>query len=124
MEKTVFIVDDDPSIRELLRVNLEHRGFKVKSAVDGSDALAQLSVSVPDLVILDVIMPKIDGLELCKLLKDDKEFQNTKILMLTAKGQQRDRMIGKEILKADEYITKPFDVEKLIETIEKLLRVE
>jgi len=121
MAKKIVVVDDDYSIRELLEVNLKYYGYEVRTAGDGMAALGVLKETLPDLVILDVIMPELDGWELCKIIRDDHEFENTKIVMLTAKGHDKDRMIGKEILKADEYITKPFDMGKLINTVKELL---
>ncbi len=117
MANKIFVVDDDASIRELLEINLKYRGYEVSTAANGKEALRILKNDIPDLVILDVMMPEMDGWELCKILRDDHQFNNTKIIMLTAKGQDKDRMIGKEILKADEYITKPFDMDDLIRVI-------
>ena len=117
----IVVVDDDSSIRELLEVNLRYKGYEVTSAADGKEALSVLKSAPPDLVILDVMMPEIDGWELCKIIRDDHQFKNTKIVMLTAKGQDKDKMIGKEILKADEYITKPFDMGGLMMTIQTML---
>jgi len=118
----VLVVDDDPSIRELLVVNLEKRGFTVDSLGDGREVLDNVARESPDIVILDVMMPYVDGWEICKMIRDNPRFSGIKILMLTARDSMRDRMIGKDILKADEYITKPFVLADLMEAIRRLLR--
>src|SRR5512143_2696978 len=95
----ILVIDDDPTIRELLFVNLERRGFSVAVVGDSRFALAAVSSGQPDLVILDVMMPDVDGWEICKMIRDDRRLDTVRILMLTARGTPRDRMIGKEILK-------------------------
>ncbi len=117
----VLVVDDDKSIRELLVVNLGKRGFLVEALGDSRKALDAIAEGNPDLVILDVMMPDVDGWEICKVIRDNPRFDRIKILMLTARDSPRDRMIGKEILKADEYMTKPFDLDALMEAIRRLL---
>jgi DNA-binding response OmpR family regulator len=118
---TVLIVDDDPNIRELISVNLLSMGRSVVIASDGKEAMEKINANVPDLIILDIMMPEIDGWELCKWVRDDPRLQGVKILMLTAKGTDRDRLIGREIFKADEYMTKPFDIDLLLQTVSRLL---
>jgi two-component system response regulator VicR len=121
MSAKIAIIDDDPNIRELLYVNLQRRGYKAISEGDSTKSLEIIEEHMPDLVILDVMMPEIDGWELCKIIRDNYKFAHIKIVMLTAKSTAKDKMIGKEILKADEYITKPFDMGQLIQTVKRLL---
>ena len=116
-----MIIDDDPSIREVLHINLSARGYEVISLSSGQEALETLHVEKPDLILLDVMMPDLDGWEVLKIMRDHYEENEFKILMLTAKSTDRDKLIGKSILKADEYITKPFDIDELISIIRKVL---
>ncbi len=116
-----MIIDDDPVIRELLYFNLSVRGYKVISCASGQKALEMFSQEKPDLILLDVMMPEMDGWEVLKILRDHYD-RDIKILMLTAKGTERDKLIGKSILKADEYVTKPFDLESLLNLIAKSLQ--
>ena len=118
---SVVVVDDDPEILELLQFNLQIRGYTVDSFSNGKEALDTIFDEEPDLVILDVIMPDLDGWEILKILRDHFNEHEIKILMLTAKSTDRDKLIGKSILKADDYITKPFDLSDLLKTVKKLL---
>jgi len=121
VQRNLLIVDDDPNIRELLAVNLAAAGYGITTAADGSEALSRVRERRPDCIILDIMMPEIDGWEFCKSIRDDPELYDTKIVMLTAKGTEKDKMIGRDIFKADEYMTKPFDVDELQKVIERLL---
>jgi DNA-binding response OmpR family regulator len=120
MGPTILIVDDDANVLELVRVNCAAKGYTVLTATDGNEAILAVEKIMPALVILDVMMPEMDGWEVCKILRDEYK-DSIKILMLTAKDTARDKMIGKDILKADEYMTKPFDVDALLSTVEHLL---
>jgi DNA-binding response OmpR family regulator len=118
---TILIVDDDPNIRELLSVNLISAGYAVVEACDGRDAIVKIQASPPDLIVLDIMMPEIDGWEFCKFVRDDPLLEKIKIIMLTARGAEKDKLIGREIFKADEYMTKPFDIDQLKIAIGRLL---
>jgi DNA-binding response OmpR family regulator len=118
---TILVVDDDQNIRELISVNLIAAGYSVTIAADGKEAMEKISATIPDLIILDIMMPEVDGWELCKWVRDDPLFQNVKILMLTAKGSSRDKLIGREIFRADDYMTKPFEIGLLQQTVSRLL---
>jgi DNA-binding response OmpR family regulator len=118
---TILVVDDDRNIRELISVNLRSAGYSVIVASDGNEAMEKIHAQTPDLIILDIMMPEIDGWELCKWVRDDPQLGNVKILMLTAKGTERDKLIGREIFKADEYMTKPFEIDLLQQTVSRLL---
>ena len=117
----VIIIDDDPNIRALLAMNIGAAGYDIGIAENGSDGLAMILRDPPRLIVLDIMMPGMDGYELCKIIKDRPELADVKVLMLTAKDAPRDKMIGKDILRADEYITKPFEIARLLATIARLL---
>ena len=116
----ILVVDDDISINELIKINLEMAGYEVFSANDGVKGFALCKQELPDLVILDVMMPKINGYKICRLLKFDTKYKNIPIVMVTARGQAQDIAIGEET-GADEYITKPFEFNELYEVIKKHL---
>ena len=118
--KSIFIVDDDPNIRELLSVNLRAVGYQVTTAIDGLDGAKKLRSYRPNCVVLDIMMPGLDGWELCKIIRDDPALESTRILMLTAKDRERDRMIGVDILGADAYMSKPFDIDDLLAAVKRL----
>ncbi|MDG5815196.1 response regulator [Chitinispirillales bacterium ANBcel5] len=115
----IFVIDDDPVIRELVTFNLQVRGYEVMAFSNGMDALQSIEETRPDLVILDVIMPDLDGWEMCKILRDTDE--TLPIIMLTALDTARDKLIGRSILRADAYVTKPFDIDHLISSVKKLI---
>jgi len=119
-QPAVLIVDDDPNVLELLRVNLRAQGYDVTAASNGTEALAAIERQTPRLMVLDVMMPEMDGWEVCKQVRD-RFRDSVKIVMLTAKDTARDRIIGKDILKADEYLTKPFDIDELLATVRRLV---
>jgi two-component system, OmpR family, alkaline phosphatase synthesis response regulator PhoP len=121
--KRILIIDDDPHIRELLAINIAAAGFTIATAENGCAGLSAVRREKPDLIVLDIMMPGMDGYEVCKIIRDSADLQSTKILMLTAKDAARDKMIGKEILRADEYLTKPFDIAELMAVIGALLGV-
>ena len=117
----LLVVDDDPSVRELLTVNLEARGYAVVSASNGADALDRLKNAIPELILLDIMMPEMVGLEFSKIVRDHQAWGGIPIIMLTAKNTDRDKMICLDILDADEYITKPFEIAHLMAAVERLL---
>ncbi|RMD45308.1 MAG: DNA-binding response regulator, partial [Aquificota bacterium] len=117
----VYIVEDDEDINELLVYNLQKEGFSVKSFYNSIDALKEIKTDKPDILLLDIMLPDIDGLEFCKILKSDKELSDIPIIMLTAKSTEIDKIVGLE-LGADDYITKPFSMRELIARIRAVLR--
>lgn len=121
-EKTVLIADDEKDIVETLKFMIESEGVKCITAYDGEEALALIKENLPDLVILDVMMPKINGYKVCRLLKFDLRFKDIPILMVTARSQEEDKLIGEET-GANEYITKPFDIIEVVEKVKKYLSV-
>jgi len=120
MSKKVLIVDDEKDIVETLQFMIEANGYKCYCAYDGEEGLQKAKEIIPDLMILDVMMPKINGYKICRLLKYDKKYKDIKILMITARSQDSDKLIGEET-GADEYITKPFDINEVMEKIQKYL---
>lgn len=120
MKKKILVVDDEKNIRELLKYNLENEGYEVIEAEDGKEALDKVYKNI-DLIVLDLMLPEIDGLNVCKRIRNDKEISYLPIIMLTAKSEDVDRIIGLE-LGADDYLTKPFNTRELIARIKALLR--
>ena len=121
MASRVMIVEDEPDIRDLLTFHLERDGFQVARASTGTEALRQVRLTPPDLVILDLLLPEIDGLEVCRRLRADAATATLPIIMLTAKGDEVDRVVGLEI-GADDYIVKPFSPKELIARVRAVLR--
>lgn len=119
--ESILIVDDEAAIRELLKYNLEKEGYKVTSAADGEQALSLMGKSNFALVILDLMLPGIDGLEVCRKMRQDPSLVAIPIIMLTAKGEEIDKVVGLE-LGADDYVTKPFGVRELLARIKVRLR--
>ncbi|KPU28308.1 ArsR family transcriptional regulator [Caloranaerobacter sp. TR13] len=119
--RKILVVDDEEHIIELIRFNLETNGYNVISANDGKEALKKVKEEKPDLVILDLMLPSIDGIEICKILRKDKETEKLPIIMLTAKSEEIDMILGLEI-GADDYITKPFSIRELLARIKAVLR--
>ncbi|MGH9053006.1 MAG: GGDEF domain-containing response regulator, partial [Acidimicrobiia bacterium] len=121
MAERILIADDDPDIVQFVRVNLELEGFEVEAALDGGEALAKILSAPPDLVLLDVMMPEMDGLGVLRRLRTRPAAANVAVILLTAKALPEDRVEGLE-LGADDYITKPFDLEELIARVKTVLR--
>lgn len=119
MVKKVLVVDDEPAIITLLEYNLQQSGFEVISAKDGEAGIKMVIDENPDIMILDLMLPKIDGIEVCKKLREDKIM--IPILMLTAKGDEFDKILGLE-LGADDYMTKPFSPREVVARVKAILR--
>ena len=116
--RSVLVVEDEENLVEALRYNLEHEGYAVLTAPDGGSGLETARAALPDLVILDVMLPNLDGLEVCRILRRETDVP---ILMLTAKGEEIDRVVGLEI-GADDYVTKPFSMRELMARVRAMLR--
>ena len=117
----ILIVDDEQDIVELLSYNLEKEGFSIVKAYDGEAALGLVLSEKPDLMILDLMLPKMNGLDVCKAIRRNPKTATLPIIMLTAKGEEIDKIIGLEI-GADDYITKPFSIKELIARVRAILR--
>ena len=121
MKEKILIVEDEKDIVKMLEYNLKKEGFTPFSVSDGDDALDSAVRRQPDLIILDLMLPGMDGLEVCKALKSEKKTANISVIMLTAKAQESDKIVGLE-LGADDYVTKPFSPRELIARIKAILR--
>jgi two-component system alkaline phosphatase synthesis response regulator PhoP len=119
--KKILIIEDDEHIIELLRFNVENNGYSVLTATDGHDGLEKAINELPDLILLDLMLPGIDGIDICNKLKNKERTKNIPIMMLTAKGHETDKILGLE-LGADDYITKPFSVRELMTRIKVVMR--
>lgn len=119
MSQKILVVDDEQSIVTLLKYNLETAGYIVEVAYDGEEALKKVETEQPELIVLDVMLPKKDGIEVCKTIRSDKNL--VPILMLTAKDDEFDRVLGLE-LGADDYMTKPFSPREVVARVKALLR--
>ena len=119
-DASVLVVDDDPVIRRMLQLSYESEGFQVTTAADGVEGLEALRTSPPDVLILDIMMPKLDGYEVCKAIKSSPETRHIPVILLSAKGRNVDQKLGFDV-GADDYITKPFSPRKLVERINQLL---
>jgi len=118
---TILVVDDEEDIRELISLNLKREGYEVRPVETGEEALAEARRGVASLIILDLMLPGIDGLEVCKKLKADPRTQPIPVVMLTAKGEESDIVTGLE-LGADDYVTKPFSGKVLVARVRRILR--
>lgn len=119
--RKILIVEDEKDIVKMLEYNLKKEGFKTVSALDGEEALEMARKELPELILLDLMLPVIDGLEVCKELKKERKTAGIPIIMLTAKRQEADKIVGLE-LGADDYVTKPFSPRELIARIRAVLR--
>jgi len=120
-KKSIFAVDDEEDILELIRHHLTREGFLVATAANGENALKAVTQKPPDLILLDLMLPGLDGLEVCRMLKKENKTADIPIVMLTAKGEESDIITGLE-LGADDYITKPFSMKVLVARIRAVLR--
>jgi len=120
-KKHILVVDDEPDLIELLSYNLKKEGFTVSFAVDGEEALLMLKKSDFNLILLDLMLPGIQGLDLCRILRQNKKTERIPIIMITAKGEETDKIRGLET-GADDYITKPFSPKELIARVNAVLR--
>lgn len=121
MKQTILVVEDDSSLAEVISYNLREAGYSVSTAVSGDDGLRLVKSSRPQLVLLDVMLPGLSGIEVCQRIRADTATQHIPVIMLTAKGEEADQLIGFAV-GADDYVTKPFSVRVLLERIKILLR--
>ncbi|MBM3141204.1 MAG: response regulator transcription factor [Chloroflexi bacterium] len=117
----VLVVEDEPDIRHLIAHHLEREGYRCRAVANGAEALRAVRASVPDLIVLDLMLPEIDGLEVCRRLRGDAATATVPIIMLTAKSDEVDRIVGLE-LGADDYVAKPFSPKELVARVRAVLR--
>src|SRR3954451_21435130 len=117
----VLVVEDEPNIRELVCLHLRHEGYTCEAVSDGREALAKAQADTFDLLVLDLMLPGLDGLSLCRAVRNGRHNADVPILMLTAKGEEADKVVGLES-GADDYLTKPFGVRELVARARALLR--
>jgi len=118
MGKTILVVEDDATLLDVLRYNLTREGYTVVSAMDGQEGLSMARSEKPDLLILDIMLPELDGLEVCRILRKETSLP---ILMLTAKAEEIDKVVGLEV-GADDYVSKPFSFRELLARVKAMLR--
>jgi two-component system response regulator VicR len=118
----IMVVDDEPDLLEVVRLILESDGYQVVTAGSGQEALDKMEKEKPDLVLLDIIMPKMDGWEVFSRIKADPKTTDIPVIMLTAKDQRIDKLIGLHVVRVDDYITKPFGRAELLERIKRVLQ--
>lgn len=121
MKPKILVVDDEQDAIELIEYNLEAAGYRVITAENGAEAVQKTRTTIPDLVVLDLMLPEVDGLEVCKILRRDPSTASIPIIMLTARASELDRVLGLEI-GADDYVTKPFSPRELVLRIKKQLQ--
>ena len=119
--KKILVVEDSPTTRKVIKMNLQGNGFLVVESDNGVDALSKLSIEQPDLVILDVMLPKLDGYSVLYMIRHNNDLKKTPVIMLTSKASLKDKVIGK-FSSANAYLTKPFDPDNLISTVEKHIK--
>jgi len=120
ISKRILVVDDEEDIVALVRIRLEAEGYEVLVASDGQQALDTARKEMPNLIILDLMLPKIDGYKVCRMLKFDERYKKIPIILFTARSQSSDKDLGMEV-GADAYLTKPFDSKVLLDSIKRLL---
>lgn len=121
INQRILVIEDEANIQELLKYNLEKNNYNVTVADNGIDGLNEALANVPDLILLDLMLPGLDGLEVCKRLRMEKRTKKVPILMITAKSEELDKVLGLE-LGADDYITKPFSIKELVARIRATMR--
>ncbi len=120
-QPVILCIEDEPEMIDLIRLILERRGYKVLGAIGGEEGIKALEGQVPDLILLDLMMPDIDGWEVFRQVRANPRLQHVPVVVVTAKAQSIDKVLGLHIAKVDDYITKPFGPQELIEAVERVL---
>lgn len=120
--KCILCVEDEPEMIDLMRLILGRRGFEVKGANGGAEGLKMIHESVPDLILLDLMMPDMDGWEVYQQMKADENTKNIPVIVVTAKAQSIDKVLGLHIAKVDDYLAKPFSPQDLLSSVERVLK--
>jgi len=121
LKRRILVIEDEKEMLEAVRLRLEANSYEVIAASDGAEGLSQARSEKPDLIVMDIMLPKMDGFTVCRMLKFDENYKNTPIIMLTARTQEMDVARGKE-MGADAYLTKPFKSEELLAKIKELIK--
>lgn len=121
-KRRILCIEDEPEMIDLIRLILERKGFEVLGAVGGQEGLDAVRREKPDLVLLDLMMPDVDGWEVYRQMKADSELQHIPVVVVTAKAQSIDKVLGLHIAKVDDYVTKPFGPSDLVESVERVLQ--
>jgi two-component system response regulator VicR len=120
-KKRVLCIEDEEEMIDLIRLILERRGFEVLGAVGGKEGLEVIRREMPDLVLLDLMMPEVDGWEVYRQMKADEQLKDIAVIVVTAKAQSIDKVLGLHIAKVDDYVTKPFGPQELLKSVDKVL---
>ena len=120
--KSILCIEDEPEMIDLIRLILGRRGFEVKGATSGADGLKMIREEQPDLILLDLMMPAMDGWEVYQQIKADERTKGIPVIVVTAKAQSIDRVLGLHIAKVDDYIAKPFSPQELMNSVEKVIK--
>jgi DNA-binding response OmpR family regulator len=120
-QKNILIVDDEKDFANALKLRFKNEGYDVDIAIDGKEALDKVNSSAPDLIILDLMLPKIDGLKLCRMIKFDERYKKIPVVMLTARSQDSDQVLGQQV-GADAYFVKPVENKELLSKVKELLK--
>jgi two-component system response regulator VicR len=121
-KKRILCIEDEPAIIDLIRLILERKGFHVLGAVGGQEGLEAIRRERPDMILLDIMMPGMDGWEVYRQMKADETLRDTPVIVITAKAQSIDKVLGLHIARVDDYITKPFGPQELVESVERVLK--
>jgi len=120
--KSILCIEDEPEMIDLIRLILGRRGFEIKGADGGVEGLKMIRQELPDLILLDLMMPDMDGWEVYQQIKADEKTKNIPVIVVTAKAQSIDKVLGLHIAKVDDYITKPFSPQDLLNSVDKVLK--
>jgi two-component system response regulator VicR len=121
-KKRILCIEDEPEMIDLVSLILERKGFQVIGAVGGAEGIEAIRREKPDLILLDLMMPGVDGWEVYRLMKADETIRDIPVIVVTAKAQSIDKVLGLHIAKVDDYVTKPFGPRELLESVERVLR--
>jgi DNA-binding response OmpR family regulator len=123
-KKRVLCIEDDPEMIDLIKLILERKGFEVLEAVGGKEGLEVSRREMPDLILLDLMMPEVDGWEVFRRMRADEQLKDIPVIVVTAKAQSIDKVLGLHIAKVDDYVTKPFGPQELLRSVNKVLAME
>lgn len=123
-KKKVLCIEDEPEMIDLIKLILERKGFEVLGAVGGKEGLEVIRREMPDLILLDLMMPGVDGWEVFRQMRADEQLKDIPVIVVTAKAQSIDKVLGLHIAKVDDYVTKPFGPQELLKSVNKVLKIE